>query len=104
MAHPHAENMRLYAEDAAETGTPWERWEFESAGKWIRLLHHPDWKFDNEYRRIPQPIKVEGWVNVWDDSSFEMYDTEEDARMNRDGDVVASKHISFEYTPGEGLE
>ena len=81
MAHPHAENMRLYAEDAAETGTPWERWEFESAGKWIRLLHHPDWKFDNEYRRIPQPIKVEGWVNVYPPSSgprrFLAYGTKE---------------------------
>ena len=72
--------------------------------RWIFAKRHPKWETNTKYRRTPQPIKVEGWVNVWDDSSFEMYDTEEDARMNRDGDVVASKHISFEYTPGEGLE
>ena len=39
-AHKHADLMLQYAQDAAETDKPWERWEV------------------NEYRRKPQPIKV----------------------------------------------
>ena len=59
MKHPHAENMRLYAEDAAETETPWERWECAQVVGlgWRSLNNHPLWETDYLYRRKPQPIK-----------------------------------------------
>ena len=59
MKHPHAEAMRLYAEDAMETETPWERWgcaQVVGLG-WRSLNNHPLWETDYLYRRKPQPIK-----------------------------------------------
>ena len=52
-AHIHAENMMLYAEDAAETAKPWELWEFISFGMedWQPLDSNPNWGFATEYRR-----------------------------------------------------
>ena len=52
-AHIHAENMMLYAEDAAETAKPWELWEFISFGMedWQSLDSNPNWGFATEYRR-----------------------------------------------------
>lgn len=32
--HPHAENMKLYAEDAMKTNEPWELWEVCMRGEW----------------------------------------------------------------------
>lgn len=60
-AHPHAENMRLYAEDAAETDKPWERWEYMWSGRWNPLGGDPDWSYD-DYRRKPKPLEC--WVTV----------------------------------------
>lgn len=58
-AHKHAENMRLYAQDAAETDKPWERWEFEvKSGVWCNLSEHPAWLENKNYRRKPQVIRV----------------------------------------------
>ena len=52
-AHIHAENMRLYAEDATKTAKPWELWEFISLGMedWQTLNSSPTWGFATEYRR-----------------------------------------------------
>ena len=52
-AHIHAENMRLYAEDATKTDKPWELWEFKSFGMedWQTLNSNPTWGFATEYRR-----------------------------------------------------
>ena len=52
-AHIHAENMRLYAEDATKTDKPWELWEFKSLGMedWQTLESNPTWGFATEYRR-----------------------------------------------------
>ena len=52
-AHIHAENMQLYAEDAAKTAKPWELWEFISFGMedWQTLDSNPNWGFATEYRR-----------------------------------------------------
>lgn len=63
-AHPHAENMRLYAEDAAETDKPWERWEFRWADDedWISASDGPQWDVDTQYRRKPKPLEC--WVNI----------------------------------------
>lgn len=58
-AHKHAALMLQYAEDAAETDRPWERWEFEvKSGVWCNLSEHPAWLENKEYRRKPQVIKV----------------------------------------------
>ena len=60
MKHPHAENMRLYAEDAAETETPWERWEVQYSGvtdHWYSLMDEPAWAKQNAYRRKPNIVK-----------------------------------------------
>lgn len=61
-AHKHAALMLQYAQDAAETDTPWEQWEYKIEGcngEWLPVLNtHPDWNVNFEYRRKPQVIKV----------------------------------------------
>lgn len=60
--HVHAEAMRLYAEDAAETDRPWERWEFRSEStdlSWISFpQRNPVWGANAEYRRKPKTIRI----------------------------------------------
>lgn len=58
--HIHAENMKLYAEDAAETDYPWMRWQYSAnRGKeWEALSEHPRWSEHYEYRRKPRAIKI----------------------------------------------
>lgn len=72
-AHPHAENMRLYAEDAAETDKPWERWESRKPDSSNELYRN--WSPVNvgdmtfpvnwEFRRKPKPLEL--WVNIYSD-------------------------------------
>ena len=59
-AHKHAENMRLYAQDAAETDRPWERWEWldNANNTWCPCSHTPIWEGNAKYRRKPQVINV----------------------------------------------
>lgn len=58
-AHKHAALMLQYAQDAAETDRPWERWEFEvKSGVWCNLSEHPAWLKNKNYRRKPQVIRV----------------------------------------------
>lgn len=58
-AHKHAALMLQYAQDAAETDTPWERWEFKTDGDtWVELSKNPSWFEDRKYRRKPQVIRV----------------------------------------------
>jgi len=57
-AHKHAENMLLYAQDAAETETPWERWEYLCGGKWLSLFSNPNWQSGFVFRRKPKTRKV----------------------------------------------
>ncbi len=63
MKHIHAENMRLYAEDAMETDKPWERWESRDdvSLKWWTLQYNPYWDTEIQYRRKPSTIKVNGF-------------------------------------------
>lgn len=55
-AHTHAENMLLYAEDAAKTAEPWKLWEFISFGMedYQPLTSNPNWGFATSYRRKAQ--------------------------------------------------
>lgn len=61
--HPHAESMLLYAQDAAETNKPWERWEYSVSGTdtdWYGLTVNPLWEPSVSYRRKLQTISVNG--------------------------------------------
>ena len=56
-AHKHAESMRLYAEDAAQTDRPWERWQSRFGdGSWRDMVRHPKWWADSEYRRKARTV------------------------------------------------
>ncbi|MFV0601850.1 MAG: hypothetical protein ACK5NE_08540 [Brachymonas sp.] len=62
-AHKHCELMKQYAEDAAETDKPHERWEVRhlspnggATGLWRQLLNDPTWYVGSEYRRKPRTL------------------------------------------------
>ena len=57
-AHKHAALMLQYAQDAAETDRPWERWEVGIKGEWYPLSANPAWELTQGYRRKPQVIRV----------------------------------------------
>lgn len=59
-AYKHADLMLLYANDAAETDKPWERWEWrdKSDAEFLTCWQHPSWKLNHDYRRKPQVIRV----------------------------------------------
>lgn len=61
--HTHAHLMALYAQDAAETDKPWERWEVKNptSHQWSSLKDNPWWIDTCEYRRKPKTIKVNGF-------------------------------------------
>lgn len=64
MKHIHAENMRLYAEDAMETDKPWERWEYSIPAFFNRFQgcnQQPSWEPSTQYRRKPRTIQVNGF-------------------------------------------
>lgn len=57
--HPHAESMRLFAEDAAECAEPWTRWEScRKNGLWFSLDSNPRWFTNLMYRRKPKLIRI----------------------------------------------
>ena len=62
-AHKHCELMKQYAEDAAETDKPHERWEVRRTSKtrewveeWKTLNGEPSWNPECEYRRKPRTV------------------------------------------------
>ncbi len=58
-AHKHAALMAEFAQDAAETETPWERWECDlGSGKWAELPGMPLWSEFAEYRRSCKPRTI----------------------------------------------
>ena len=59
--HPHAENMKLYAEDAMTTNEPWKLWEVCMHGEWSSLLTNPAWNADRQYQRKPRTININGF-------------------------------------------
>ena len=61
VGHPHAENMKLYAEDAMTTNEPWELWEVNIHGKWRPLSKNPEWGTDRLYRSKPRTININGF-------------------------------------------
>ena len=61
VGHPHAENMKLYAEDAMTTNEPWKLWEVNTHGKWQPLSKNPELGTDRQYRRKPRTINLNGF-------------------------------------------
>lgn len=61
--HVHAASMKLYAEDAAETDKPWERWETKTqlGSRWYTFDCHPDWTPGQTYRRKRKMRVVNGF-------------------------------------------
>lgn len=61
--HKHCKEMAQYAQDAAETDRPWERWEYyrESSCQWVSLRRHPSWYLASQYRRKPRTININGF-------------------------------------------
>jgi len=60
-AHIHAALMLQYAQDAAETDKPWERWESlpstSTSLDWIGCVANPFWHFGVQYRRKATRLK-----------------------------------------------
>ena len=56
-AHKHTALMLQYAQDWAETDTPWKRWEVAAPGdEFVSLSSHPYWGEEYEYRRKPRTL------------------------------------------------
>jgi len=54
--------MMQYAQDALETETPWERWEFKAKmEKWLSCGYQIIWQPEWEYRRKPKKININGF-------------------------------------------
>lgn len=60
--HPHAELMKLYAEDAMQAAEPWTLWEFQLKDEavWHRLTNHPAWSHEVKYRRRARVVNIDG--------------------------------------------
>ena len=59
-SHCHAENMKLYAEDALKSAEPWQLWQNRKFGDnlYRDCVTHPQWFTEVEYRRKPITIKI----------------------------------------------
>ena len=60
-AHKHAALMAEYAKDAAETETPWKRWEFFYGTVWHECSTAMSWDECTQYRRKPRTININGF-------------------------------------------
>jgi hypothetical protein len=60
--------MAQYAQDAAETDSPWERWECKQNDSdeedvWCGIVRTPSWRIECEYRRKRRMMRI-GDVDV----------------------------------------
>ena len=61
-AHKHATLMLQYAQDAAETETPWERWKWKGREEiWFDCKGPIAFRSDCEYLRKPRTININGY-------------------------------------------
>lgn len=106
--HPHADNMRMYAEDAAKTNKPWKNWQYTSYEntQWRECAQHPQWSLSFKYRRKPKMATK--WCIMWQhkmsgtiSSSSYLYDSAEDAtqaaKLAGDGFFLFIGTNSFTY-------
>jgi len=73
-AHPHAELMAQYAEDAKTTDKPWELWEYRYSSSLTQVWYECKaadmaWWEHRKYRRKPQKRVYKKWVVLWSDGS-----------------------------------
>ena len=64
MKHPHAELMKLYAEDAMTSETPWKLWEYRQPnGNWSQCAVNPSWVEHIYYRRnvLKKQVLIKAW-------------------------------------------
>ncbi len=61
-AHIHHKLMALYAQDAAETDKPWERWQYRGVDGdiWFNAKRPIKWLPMVQYRRKPKTINING--------------------------------------------
>lgn len=57
----HADNCALYAQDANECEEPWLRWQIRRAGLWLDANSPFTFFPDQEYRRKPRTILINGF-------------------------------------------
>lgn len=114
-AHPHAELMKLYAADAAETDKPWERWEHKhedlpeyinDESCWKGCDIHPAWQADLMYRRkrvepaLLQGHTMEQWEFIREQEfDCEFSQTEDFAVAVIDKLVCATLEANYRRTP-----
>ena len=57
-AHKHENLMAQYAQDALQSATPWELWEFkyDFCAYWGACPGNPSWDNDAQYRRKPAAL------------------------------------------------
>lgn len=62
--HIHADLMLQYAQDAQESETPWENWEYYRCNEdvWATLKTNPVWQEFRKYRRKPKTIVINGFT------------------------------------------
>ena len=56
--HPHAHHMLSYAQDAANTTTPWQYWSYliPPDQGWIQCTTHPSWHSAYKFKRKPLEV------------------------------------------------
>lgn len=61
-AHVHADLMKLYAEDAQKSETPWNNWEVNDnkhgGNNWAALTNNPIWNDKYKYRRKQDKVYI----------------------------------------------
>jgi len=73
-AHPHAEQMAQYAEDAECSKNPWKGWEFLVINTWLPLCSQPRWDKDTKYRRSPvTPTVPKMYMNLYESGTIVGY-------------------------------
>jgi hypothetical protein len=74
-AQKHRANMALYAQDAAETDKPWERWQYaDKDGNWYDCAIHPSWAYPAEYRRkkATPPAARRQWAGLSEEQKLSL--------------------------------
>lgn len=73
--HIYADLMMQFAQDALETDSPWERWEFMNrwAGEWWSCESIPVWDSGVLYRRKPKTRTVNEFTFEWEEGDDNGY-------------------------------
>jgi hypothetical protein len=70
----YAKELLLYAQDAIESKTPWDKWQVRVKGddhRWVDALGPIRFHEGQEYRRKPPTFSIRGAEVEWEPVSFE---------------------------------